>query len=200
MNKRHRVFIAINLPGDVKKYLASFEQKFSGLPAKWTPQENLHVTLVFLGDLTNEELGEVCVIAKEVAAGHAGFEMNFSNVGYGPAERALTPLSGVGRSIVPRFIWATGEKNKELSVLKNNLQEAFLEKINFKPEFKTFSPHVTLARISTFLWRQIEPEERPEVGEDINLNFLVESIEVMESEGGKNGPQYTIIESCNLNL
>src|SRR3989338_7599957 len=45
MNKRHRVFIAINLPGDVKKYLASFEQKFSGLPAKWTPQENLHVTL-----------------------------------------------------------------------------------------------------------------------------------------------------------
>src|SRR3990167_8148344 len=109
MNKRHRVFIAINLPGDVKKYLASSEQKFSGLRAKWTPQENLHVTLVFLGDLTNEELGEVCVIAKEVAAGNAGFEMNFSNVGYGPDEK-----------IPPRFIWAMGEKNKELSVLKNN--------------------------------------------------------------------------------
>ncbi len=187
MNKRHRIFIAINLPADVKKYLASFEQKFPELPAKWTPQDNLHITLVFLGDLTDEELGEVCVTAKHVAAGHEGFEINLSRVGYGPDEK-----------IPPRFIWATGEKSKELSDLKNDLQEALVEKINFKPEYRTFAPHITLARISTFAWRQIEPEERPPVGEEVNLNFLVESIDVMESELKKGGPQYTIIESLSL--
>ena len=187
MNKKHKVFIAINLPGEVKRYLAGFGQKWPGLPAKWTPQENLHITLVFLGDLTDEELGEVCVTAKQVAASHEGFEINLNKVGYGPDDK-----------LPPRMVWAMGDKNKQLSVLKNDLQDALVEKINFKPEYKTFAPHITLARISTFLWRQIELEERPEVGESVELNFLVESIDVMESEAGKNGPSYTIIESLSL--
>lgn len=189
MKQRHRVFIAINLPSDVKKYLAGFEQKFAELPAKWTPEENLHITLVFLGDLSSEELGEVCMATKEVAARHSGFEINLDTVAYGPDEK-----------IPPRMLWGSGQKSKELSALKNDLQDAFVEKVNFKPEYKTFAPHVTLARISTFLWRQIEPEERPEVAQDISLNFFVESIEVMESEMKKGGPKYTIIESCPLYL
>lgn len=187
MNKRHKIFIAINLSPEIKRYLAGFGQQLQELPARWTTQENLHITLVFLGDLTNEEIGEVCVTVKQVAAGHEAFEINLNKVGYGPDEK-----------IPPRFIWATGEKSKELSALKNDLQDALVEKINFKPEYKTFSPHITLARISTFLWRQIEPEERPEVGENVELNFLVESIDVMESEAGKGGAQHIAIESILL--
>lgn len=187
MQKRHRTFIAINLPADIKKYLARYAEKFPDLPASWTPEENLHITMVFLGDLTDEELGEVCVTAKQVAASHEGFEINLNKVGYGPDEK-----------LPPRFIWATGEKSKELSDLKNDLQEALVEKINFKPEYKTFAPHVTMARISTFAWRQIEPEERPQVGEETSLTFLVESVEVMESELRKDGPVYTVIESLSL--
>ena len=48
MQKRHRIFIAINLPNDIKKYLVGFEKKWLDLPAKWVNPENLHITLLFL--------------------------------------------------------------------------------------------------------------------------------------------------------
>ncbi len=196
MQKRHRIFIAINLPSDIKRVLARQEQKFADLPATWTPEENLHITLVFLGNLTDIELGEVCVAAKEVAARHQSFEINLQHIGYGPDDKI--PFDDT-RGKPPKMLWAQGEKSKELSALKTDLQNAFLEKINFTPDIKIFAPHVTLARIGVFAWRTINPEERPEVAQDIDMLFSVESIDVMESEMKRGGPEYTVIESINLN-
>ena len=96
------------------------------------------------------------------------------------------------------MVWAEGEKSEELADLKNDLQEYLLEKIAFRPEGKGFIPHITLARISEWEWKKIEPEERPEVNGNIESIFTVESIEVMESELKRGGPQYTIIESHSL--
>jgi 2'-5' RNA ligase len=96
------------------------------------------------------------------------------------------------------MIWAEGEKSKELSSLREDLEEALTEKIRFVPENRTFAPHITLARISSWGWKQIEPEERPEVNGTVDLPFTVESIEVMESELKRGGPVYTILESHNL--
>jgi len=55
-----------------------------------------------------------------------------------------------------------------------------------------------LARISEWEFRKFALEERPEINEDIDFVFTVESIEVMESELKRAGPQYTILESHNL--
>lgn len=214
MQKRHRIFIAINLPSDVKKVLSGYEKKWSrsqndrgssiesgpDLPVKWTSAENLHITLVFLGDLTDIELGEVCVTVKEITKNHNSLNVHLYKVDYGPDDKAPTDGANFAEAKLrlasrPRFIWAGGEKSKELSLLKKDLQEALLKKVSFMPELRTFSPHITLARINTFSWRQIEPEERPDVNENIDLTFTVESIEIMESELKRGGPQYTVIES-----
>lgn len=187
MQKRHRIFIAINLPHEIKKALGRYEEKFPELPAKWTPQENLHITLLFLGDLTDIELGEVCMTVKEVAARHEAIDVSLNTVGYGPDSK-----------IPPKMLWASGEKNKELSALKKDLEDSLEGKVTLLADFKIFSPHVTMARISAIQWRGIEPEERPEVAEPVNLVFTAESIDVMESEMKKEGPHYTIIESAEL--
>jgi len=55
-----------------------------------------------------------------------------------------------------------------------------------------------LARIRTWEFREIEPEEEPEVNEEINLTFEVNSIEVMESQLKRGGAEYTVLESCQL--
>ena len=81
-----------------------------------------------------------------------------------------------------------------------------LEKISFTclpagrdhVQGRGFVPHITLARINEWQWKSIEPEERPEVTEDIDLAFTVESIEVMESILRRGGPKYEILESCHL--
>ncbi|OGZ69584.1 MAG: 2'-5' RNA ligase [Candidatus Staskawiczbacteria bacterium RIFCSPHIGHO2_02_FULL_42_22] len=184
MQKRRRIFIAINLPQEYKKRLISFEKKWADVPAKWTPQENLHITVVFLGDITDVELGQVCLATKKVAENQEGFNIDLNKIAYGPEEK-----------IPPRYIWAGGEKSEPMHTLKEELENEISEIVNLKPDKNTFTPHITLARINEWQWRQIELEERPEVNEIIDMTFPVESIEVMESELTKQGPRYTVIES-----
>jgi len=187
MEKRHRVFVAINLPGEIKKELFTYSEKWSDLPAKWTARDNLHITLEFLGSLTDEEVGEVCLAVKSVAERHEGFSLNLNKIVYGPPKK-----------MPPKMVWAEGDKSEELTLLREDLENALTEKVRFVPENRVFAPHITLARISAMEFRIIEPEERPEINESIDLLFTVESIEVMESEMKRDGPQYTTLESHQL--
>jgi 2'-5' RNA ligase len=187
MEKRHRIFIAINLPYEIKKQLFSYSEKWPELPAKWTPKDNLHITLEFLGALTDEEIGEVCVVVKDVADRHESFSLNLTDIIYGPPKK-----------MPPKFVWVEGDKSEELSELRKDLEESLTEKVSFVPENMVFSPHITLARISSWGFKAIEPEERSEINEKIDLSFTAESIEVMESEMRKDGPIYTVLESNSL--
>jgi len=188
MEKRHRTFVAINLPEEIKKELFLYSEKWLDLPAKWTDKDNLHITLEFLGALTDEEVGEVCLAVKEVAERHSCFSLNINKVLYGPPKK-----------LPPKMVWAEGDKSKELSLLREDLENSLTEKVRFVPESRIFAPHITLARISSWAWKGIEPEERPEVNETTDLMFTVESIEVMESELKRGGPVYTVLESHQLN-
>ncbi|MDP2741675.1 MAG: RNA 2',3'-cyclic phosphodiesterase [bacterium] len=187
MHKRHRIFIAINLPEDIRKKLVSYQKKWPEITAKWVSSDNVHITLEFLGYITDQELGEVCMITKEVVKKYKSFSINLNKICYGPLKLLL------GKS--PKMIWAIGEEVKGLANLKNDLEKSLLEAVHFAPENRKFIPHITLARINEWEWKKIEPEERPEVDENMDLIFSVESVEVMESELKRGGPQYTILES-----
>ena len=187
---RHRIFIAINLPEDIKKQLVDYQTKWLELPCRWTKKENLHVTLMFLGYLSDEELLEVLKITKEVASRNSPFSINLKKIIYGPPKK-----------MPPRMVWAEGEKSEELGKLQKDLENSLLSsqvKITEEPEARPYTPHITLGRIRAWEFRQIEPEERPIVEEDISLSFEVNSIEIMESQLKRGGPEYTTLESCPL--
>ena len=186
---RHRIFIAINLPEEIKKKLADYQSKWPELPIRWTKKENLHITLIFLGYLNDEELLEICKITKEVASRNELFSINLNKIHYGPPKK-----------IPPRMVWVSGEKSSDFTVLRDDLERSLAtsDQVPFSPENRAFSPHITLGRIKTWEWRQIEPEERPEVNEEINLSFEVNSIDLMESQLKRGGSEYTILETCNL--
>jgi len=186
---KHRIFIAINLPENIKEKLIEYQVKWPELPVRWTKKDNLHITLIFLGYLSDEELVEVCNIVKETASRNLSFSINLTKIRYGPP-----------RKMPPRMIWVEGEKSKEFTQLRDDLEKSLFasDKVPFSPEERAFSPHITLGRIRAWEFRQIEPEERPEVAEEINLSFEVNSIEVMESALKRVGPEYTILESCPL--
>lgn len=164
MNKR-RIFIAINLPENVKKELSSFQTKWQALPIRWTKKENLHITLDFIGNINDDELLEVIKKTKNKLAEVFPFSVNLNNICYGPLDK-----------LPPRMIWAIGEK---------------IENMDLKP-------HITLGRIRQWEWRRMDPEEMPEINEDISLVFNVDSIEIMQSQLNPKGPKYTIIESIKL--
>lgn len=194
---KHRVFIAINLPEEIKKKLASYQEKIEELftphlfkkgggPIRWTKKDNLHITLEFLGYVADNELLEICQNTKQLASKLRPFTVTLNKICYGPPKK-----------IPPRMVWVEGEKSKEFTCLKESLEKALMSSTatHYLPENRVFAPHITLGRIKTWEFRQIEPEERPEVNEEINLNFKVNSIEIMESILKKGGPEYTILES-----
>ena len=172
----HRIFIAINLPEDVKNQLAEYQKKIEGLfqppvPVRWTKKDNLHITVEFLGNLSEDELVKVCQDTKEFAKNHKPFTIKLTKIIYGPPRPPTS--SKLWRA---RMIWATGEKIAELNL----------------------TPHVNLGRIKMWEFRQIEPDERPDVSREIGLGFEINSLEVMESQLKKVGPDYTILQSCPL--
>lgn len=183
----HRVFIAINLPADIKRELASYQSKWLELPCRWTKPDNLHITLEFLGQISDQELLEICEIAKKTASKHDSFEIKLNKILYGPPKK-----------MPPRMVWAEGEVSKELGALEQDLKKSLVGSTEYNTENRGFLPHITLGRIKTWEFKAIEPEERPEISEDINLNFEVNSIEVMESQLKRDGAKYSILESYPL--
>jgi len=159
---RHRIFIAISLPEKIKEALANYQSKWLELPIRWTKKDNIHITLEFLGYLTNDELLKVLDETKKLVSKHQAFSVTLNKICYGPPGKKP-----------PRMIWVVGDKIKELN----------------------FSPHITLGRIRAWEFRKIEPTEVPQVDEDINLTFEVNSIEVIESVLRRTGPNYTVLQS-----
>jgi len=185
---RQRIFIAINLPEEIKKRLSDYCLRWPELPCRWTKKENMHITLIFLGYVNNEELLEILAITKTVAARNKSFLINLNKICYGPGNKK--PI---------RMVWAEGKESRELARLQRDLENAIEGKVlNFKKENRVFVPHITLGRIRSWEFRRMEPEERPEINEDISLSFEVNSIEVMESRLKRGGSEYTILESILL--
>ena len=162
---RHRVFVAINLPEEIKNKLVECQTKWPELPVRWTKKENLHITMEFLGYLTDEELVELCQKTEEITSEKKAFTVHLNKICYGPTDKKP-----------PRMVWVVGERIKEFNL----------------------TPHITLGRIKTWEFRRLESEERPQVAEDIDLTFEVASIEIMESDLKRTGPEYVILESCRL--
>ncbi|PIP23993.1 MAG: RNA 2',3'-cyclic phosphodiesterase [Candidatus Nealsonbacteria bacterium CG_4_10_14_0_2_um_filter_38_17] len=229
--QRHRVFIAINLPENIKNRLVKYQEKWLDLPVRWTRKNNIHITLVFLGNIIDEELMEIFKVVENVASKHEFFSLNLTRICYGPPQK-----------MPPRMVWVQGEQSEELGKLQKDLESSFFtpapespalkdggewksswafgarfqpnrkEKLqplgwrgftsplrsHLEPESRPYSPHITLGRIKEWEFRKIEPEERPDINEEIHLTFPVESIELMESKPERGGPSYTVLNSSKL--
>ncbi len=208
---QHRVFIAINFPKGIKEKLYQAKNEYLDLPCKWTRRDNLHLTLLFLGRLNDEEVLETCKVVREIGEKHAPFALKLNQIAYGPPN-PVKKQSFHGAGKLPRMVWANGIPSKELTMLKNDIENSLYNGQDARytaPRFEKaqkglneenhqFSPHVTLARIKEWQLRQMEIEEIPQIDKEISLTFSVESIEVMESELKKEGPEYSILESCPL--
>jgi 2'-5' RNA ligase len=193
---KKRIFIAINLPEKAKNKLADFqkevEQKFAyscdSCPIKWTKKENLHITLLFLGSVDDMEIPDIFKIVEEAMDGVEVFDLNIDNLSYGP----------IGKES-PKMVWANIGKTEELIDVQNRVQRAILNSGYDAEVDKKFTPHITLGRITQWQFRRIEPEEVPQVDQEVGLGFSVKSAEIMESFLKRGGSEYCVLKTINLN-
>ena len=183
----HRAFIAINLPEKVKRTIFEAISEWQNLPIKWTEEQNLHLTLVFLGNITDDEILTIGGKITEAAANTESFSLHFNKFIYGPKDFTETN--------VPRMIWLEGEESEELMRLYNNLEKT----LGIEEDRRRLRPHITIGRIKSTNRAKISELPR-ELDKKIEITVPVSSIELMESELKPGGPKYTVLLSAPLSL
>ena len=173
---KRRLFIAINLPENIRNKLIKYQEKWVNLDSiRWTRKNNLHLTLFFIGYVDDNEMYEICELIKQAVKKHEPFNITFQRIVLGPINKT------------PKMFWLVGPENKEFSDLQNHLNEVILK---IKSRLKS-KPHITLARFKRGLLDK-------DVNEDFRVQFSVNSIEIMQSNLKRSGAEYSILESIEL--
>jgi len=125
-----RLFIAIDLPEEVKAPLTSFPPE---LPiAHWVHPEQLHLTLRFIGEVGEQTCKAIKVALAKVS--FPSFALALRGVGHFPPRKH------------PRVLWVGMEPCDVLLTLQQDIELALLD-AGIAPDERPFSPHITLARL-----------------------------------------------------
>jgi 2'-5' RNA ligase len=134
-----RAFIAVEIdPRVIDHISAAITELKSRVPAvRWVTPTNFHLTLKFLGDVEEAQINRIGAALEEQLHPFPRFTINAKGLGVFPDSRR------------PRILWV-GLAGIELASLVSRLESA-LEPLDFAPEKRNFTPHLTVGR-----WRQTE--------------------------------------------
>lgn len=167
----HRLFVALRPPHPIRLALIAAMHGISG--ARWQDDEQLHLTLRFIGEVDHHR-------AEDIAAALGSL--------YAPAISAR--ISGVslfehqGR---PHMVWAGVEPTEPLGALHRKVDQ-LLRLVGVAPETRAFVPHITMARLN----RGSGPVA-PFLALNSDLasaSFTFSHVTLYESEMGHGGSRY----------
>jgi 2'-5' RNA ligase len=131
LTEEQKLFFALWPDESVRKGLLRIGRSLPRHGGRPPHPEDLHITLVFLGPVTQARYPCVTDVADALQAG--SFSLSIDRVGYWRR---------------PRILWCgPRETPPALQKLVSDLQEG-LKGCGFRPEKRSYSPHVTLARKS----------------------------------------------------
>lgn len=132
-----RTFIAIDLSSETKEKLTHLqtELKKSNADVKWVDPENIHLTLKFLGEISEQQAGRIKEALDKITYGLKPFEITLSGIGAFP------------KLDYPRVVWVGIEKGKnETEEIAKRIEDE-LEKLEFQKEERGFTAHLTIGRV-----------------------------------------------------
>jgi 2'-5' RNA ligase len=185
---RIRTFIGVDVGPAIRDRLIALQGKLgeAGTDVKWVEEPNLHVTLLFLGEVEDRQVAKICTIVAETTAHHQSFRLSVERAGAFPTPRK------------PRILWAgIGDGAESLMALHDDLEKP-LTKLGYRREERRYKPHITLGRIRSAapadgLARVLVQQAAWKGGET-----LVHELHVMSSELTSRGPNYTILSRAPL--
>ena len=188
-----RAFVAVLLDEQTRRAVAAQIDRLRPLSrvVAWVPPHNLHLTLRFLGDQTEEQLAEVVPALEEAASGVPTFTLSLKGLGAFP---------GLDH---PRTLWVGVSGGvQDVQRLQARVAEA-LERRGVPIEARAWQAHVTIGRITDDNRGRGEgmPELRSAVMRGATVPFSsmpVASIALMRSDLYASGARYTGIASVPL--
>ncbi|TGM08919.1 RNA 2',3'-cyclic phosphodiesterase [Leptospira barantonii] len=175
-----RTFLGIAVPDEVKEQLTSI---CFGLPdVRWVPKENFHVTLVFLGEQSVEQLEILSEFCSRVS--FPEFHLNLKSVGT------------FGKQKSPSILFADVNPSPELLKLQKILDSG-IRRIGLQPDRQDYHPHVTVGRFKNSNGIRVLTYLE-EFSGFISSSFPVSEFHIYSSKTFSEGPIYSIEESFSL--
>jgi RNA 2',3'-cyclic 3'-phosphodiesterase len=138
-----RTFIAIELDPTLKEAIAAVQETLrhelyglaAGVRLQWARANAIHLTLKFLGDIEEGRVGDILQALEEAGRSHEPFSVDVKGFGVFPNPRA------------PRVLWMglSGQTDR-LIRLAGSIDTALMP-LGFPVEPKSYTPHLTLARV-----------------------------------------------------
>jgi 2'-5' RNA ligase len=126
----HRLFVAIRPPAPIREQLLDLMEGLAG--ARWQDDEQLHLTLRFIGEVDARVADDV-VVALE-------------GVSHPPIEIALHGIGAFDKRGRVETIWAGVRPHDGLARLHRKIDQA-LTRAGLAPEGRAYLPHITIARL-----------------------------------------------------
>ncbi|MGD9153234.1 MAG: RNA 2',3'-cyclic phosphodiesterase [Gammaproteobacteria bacterium] len=183
MDKKFRAFFAIDLPENIRTEVTSFMKLLKKAnPNKnisWVKPENLHITLKFLGNITQLQCEQFLPEIKTVISGWGKFEIKLDKLVLFPSKRK------------PRVIALLPSPLEQLIALACKIEEKVVD-CNIPAEARSFKPHLTLARIKNKNICELKDVTLPP------LIFEIQRVTLFHSEVLYPGSRYVPLEYVSL--
>ena len=174
-----RIFIALDIPADIRARIAEYAERARSLApdARWARVEGLHVTLKFVGEVSEAVVQQMKTALSAIKA--APFEVKFEGVGFFPNPKGA------------RVFWIGVDGGEPLTRQASTVDSA-LEKLGIAREEKAYHPHLTLARAGSHPLRELQPllnGPPPQFGTMIAQEFFM-----YQSQPQRGGSKYTKLQ------
>lgn len=177
-----RCFVAIecNNP-EVIKRIKKVQTTLEGTGAnlKNVEPENIHLTLKFLGEITQQKLDEVTQVVEDIS--FYPFTFSVEEVGVFPNMRR------------PTTIWAGITEGVSNIVTVFEKLDVKLSRLGFKQEHRKFQPHLTIGRVRTGQNKNQLVEELLRLKDEVFGEVKVDRIMLKKSILTPKGPIYSIL-------
>lgn len=180
MKKDIRSFVAATLPAAVKESLVNLLQPYTHPATRFIPEQNLHLTLFFIGNTNRSQLPALQQALAAVAQQQTPFTLELERIEPGP------------KPATPRLIWARYRQHTAFESLSRAITEALAAT---PPKQQKAIPHVTLAR---FRKDRPAPGRLPTVQPEGAPALEVDSVSLWQSELASPHPVYSVLDTYLL--
>lgn len=184
-----RTFVAVDVSDAIRAAAVKMIGRLIAETADyvWVDRDHLHITMNFLGDVSETEIPTVCRAISSAVLEFGSFEMSVRGLGCFP------------NASKPRVVWlGVGRGMSELLALHERIAVA-LEALRFPRERKDYQPHMTLGRLkrggrlSASISQSIAKHASIEAG-----GMTVKEIAIYSSFVDRIGPTYTAMSRIEL--
>jgi RNA 2',3'-cyclic 3'-phosphodiesterase len=183
-----RLFVALNFPPQVRQELFAATESLRALdvPVKWVRADGVHLTLKFLGEVSEAREVELRGALGRAQAGARALPLALGGFGVFPDYRR------------PRVVWVGVAPDPALEILQHRVEQEFAP-LGFPSEARAFRPHVTLGHAA----RGARPAslgglEAALARLEFTATALVASVELMQSTLQSGGAVYQVRHSERL--